>query len=198
MNILKGYDNFYPEGVMRPGDVYVEIGVSRAKFLTETGLLRDDCTYHLFEPGPVSFAALQQRFVDDSHVYIHQEMIWSVRQPRKFWIAPPDEVQDSNGAVVPPTGPCTLLMMYAITLADAYRIYTIPTRHRFLVLNCEGAECEILKSPIEADFVAVAFHEHKTQIRTSPFLEEYMLKQYRTLRLHERGGGYVYWLGERK
>jgi hypothetical protein len=195
MNILKGYDNFYPEGVMRPGDVYVEIGVSRAKFLTETGLLRDDCTYHLFEPTP--FQMLDSRFCTPN-VHIHENLIWSTRRLLDFWISPPGENQDSNGVVVPPAGPCQTLKLYAITLQDAYRNYGIPPRHRFLVLNCEGAEYEILKSPVEADFVAVEFHEHKTEVHTASFLEEYMLKQYRTLRLHERGDGYTHWLGERR
>ena len=48
--VLKVHDHHYFEGILRPGDVYVEAGAHEGRFLHASGLYDPRCTYHLIEP----------------------------------------------------------------------------------------------------------------------------------------------------
>lgn len=190
--IFEAYDMFSIADVMRTGDVYMEIGAHKGRFLENSGLLRDDCKYLLYEPGPVK-AELGQKYVARKNVIVLPEAIWSTEGEQPYHTDTSEGQGNTLASGVHTLGGC----VRTITLEQAFLRHGIDTL-RFLAINAEQAEYEILKSPAMArvDFVTVEFHPGKSGINTREFVREH-LPRFETLKFGREGDAYNMWLARR-
>src|SRR5258708_8035233 len=88
MKIFEAWDMLAIEGIMRPGDVYVEIGAHRGRFFRESGVVMLNnngpaCHYHLYEPSTDARKELEEvadaarRMMSCCPVHIYPEAIWT-------------------------------------------------------------------------------------------------------------------------
>ena len=195
MRIFEAYDMLSIEGVMRPGDVYMEIGAHKGRFLEASGLLRTDCRYVLFEPNfLVSQDIVTSLIARGFPVTLTGAAIWSDMAYKDYHA---DSSEGQGNTLVAGVHPC-ICTVQAITLEQALDRDNI-ARVRFLAINAEQAEYEILKSPAmdRVDYVTVEFHPGKSGIDTKAFVAEH-LPQFETLKFGREGDAYNQWLAKNK
>lgn len=190
---FEAYDMFSVEDVMREDDLYVEIGAHRGRFLTESKLLRAACRYRLYEPNPRERTLLDALF-HGYDVVVYPEAVWG--KPGSFAYFVDDHEGQGNTLVSGVHEARAPYRVPAITLAQ------VVDRHgpiRFLAVNAEQAEYEILRSPAMArvDYVTVEFHPGKSGIDTKAILRE-VLPTFETLCFGREGDAYNQWVGRRK
>jgi len=191
MRVIRAYDLCYPEGVLRGDDVYVEIGACRGKFLLKSELLNDLNTYHLIEPQKDLCASLHNRF-PQPHVRIHNLAIDDRDGVGNFAVvkdAPESSSFYQNGKDQ------TIETQTLETWMDRENIDHI----RFLAMNCEQSEYDIIRHSglVDVDFVAIEFHPGKSGIDTAGFLK-YRLPNFETLAMFRQGEPYNVWLGKNR
>jgi hypothetical protein len=191
MNFRRCHDLYCIPGILRPGDVYLEIGAFRGNFFAESGYLLEqpEATFHLYEPMRLAVELLRQRFPPE--VEIHDEAVW-VREPVDFIWHDADQGQGN-----------TLCM--GIFQKSGQRVKTaLPStvmqrvggKVRFLAMNAECAEYPILSDPAirGVEFATVEFHPGKTGIDTVEFLRK-NLAGWETMAFDRAGEPYNVWLG---
>ena len=197
MKIFEAYDMFSIEHVMHPNDVYFEIGAHRGKFLKASKLFRSGCRYFFYEPGDIrneleSF--LKKYRIPGAQVTICSEAIWSSEGEFDYYA----DVKEGQGNTLVEGVHPKNKKVKAITFERALARYEI-NRVRFLAINAEQAEYEILKSSAmdRVDFVTCEFHPGKSGISTLDFIREH-LPGWETLKFGRAGEAYNQWLGRRR
>ena len=191
MKITRAYDLAYPEGVLRGGDVYVEIGCHKGRFLEESGLFNPTNTYHLVEPQPSFIKALGKRYRHNSNVNLHPVAIATQDGEAELWIVP---------------GGCGSSLHYKERAEGSVAVRTITLAMlmswtggaRFLAVNAEGAEYSILhdRAALErVDYMAVEFHPGYSGFDTRKFVEANLAAQFETLAFLRDGDPYNIWVG---
>lgn len=155
MNYFKLAGMYYPD-VVRPGDTVVEIGSYDGKRLRESELFRPDVTFHLFEPSPVMFPELEERFAGDDNVHCHNVAISDRTGPARFYM--PEERGGGNG--IYEIDGAISARVDAVSLSLALPTYSIGSV-RLMLVNCEGAEFDIFPCPEDVEWLAVSFHRDK-------------------------------------
>lgn len=203
MSIFEAYDMFAVADVMRPGDVYLEIGAHRGQFFKASGLLRHGCRYFFYEPGDVRDELVKslrqiadevnagQPLGTETILDVYHEAIWSSAGSMTYHVDA-SEGQGNTLAIGVHTPNREVKVM---TLEQVLWRHNIE-RVRFLAMNAEQAEYEILRSPAmdRVDFVTVEFHPGKSRIDTRAFVREH-LPQFETLKFGREGDAYNQWLG---
>lgn len=151
---------YYPAGVLRGGDTMVEVGSFDGKNLYESALYRPHVQYQLFEPSPVLFPELQQRFHDDGNVACHQVAIAGTSGPTTFYMK---EDRGTGNGIYAIDG-ASEATIEGLTFYDAFDRFGIRDV-RLMLVNCEGAEFDIFTPPlgfaITTEWMTVSFHRDK-------------------------------------
>jgi hypothetical protein len=198
VKIFEAYDMLTIEHLVRPGDVYVEIGAHRGQFFRQSGvlILQGGGTYHLYEPGPVraeleetAAAAMRGRLGD---VKVWPEAVWFHGDGMPYYAAGGEG--QGNGLVAPGGEIPMIDIVPTVTLETV--VARAAGRVRFLAMNAEQAEYAILRSRSMAyiEYATVEFHPGKSGIDTKQFIRQY-LPDWETLQFGREGEAYNQWLG---
>ena len=196
-NVRRAFDLCYLEGILRPKDVYVEIGAHRARFLAESALLAPDKMYLLYEPSPAAAAYLRKKFEHVVNVHVHQQAVSGDRTSAELFVD--DDYHKGIGNTLFPgvLADAKAIAVSVVSLADVLESNQID-RIRLLAINAEQAEYEILRSPPvvleRVDYITCEFHPGKSGVDTLGFIEKH-LPQFETLALLRCGEPYNIWLG---
>jgi len=200
--IRRVYDFLMFDGILRPNEIYVEIGAHRARFLRESGLLNVPAFFYLIEPNPEAMAWLiQWRRACSNRHRIFLSCVAVASPPATatpIALQTPEADEGACQLTYRPDVPVeNRVTVGCRPLAD---IIAGPERIRFLAINAEQAEYEILKSPSLArcDFVTVEFHPGKSGIDTREFFNEYLADTFRLVAFARDGEPYNILLVENK
>ncbi len=150
-----------------PGDVAIDCGANVG--LVTARLAATGAEVHAFEPDPVAFKVLSERFVKDANVHCHNMAVSSSDGVMKLYFREEREenpVSYSVGSTLIATKSDVRLSTFAevrvCRLADFLKRFD---RVRFLKLDIEGAECDVLEDLIQEqllhriDLTVVETHE---------------------------------------
>ena len=197
MKIKRAHDLCYPEGVLRGGDVYLEIGACKGKFLEQSKLFNRHNTYHLCEPLPDMAAKLRAKFRRKENAHVHELAVSNDNGNQAFW-----RTANTVGSTLF-GGDGEPLDVQTITLSRAIQWWGSGPEHsiRLLAINAECAEYHILPGCPElaaVDWITVEFHPGKSQIDTRCFIERYLDFRFETAAFLRDGDPYNIWLGRNR
>jgi len=195
MKTKRAHDLAYPVGVLRGGDVYMEIGAHEGKFLDKSKLLNAKNIYHLFEPLPEMARKLREKYRRHESVHVHELAVGPDNGKQAFY---------RTSSLVGSTmfGDGDEMEVQTITLARALEWYGNGPEHRvrFLAINAECAEYHFLPGVDlrSVDYITIEFHPGKSKIDTKCWIERYLDHRFETIGFWRDGQPYNVWLGKNR
>lgn len=148
---------YYPKDVVRPRDTCVEIGSYDGKNLRESELWSPTVNWHLFEPSPVLFPELNERFSDAPNTLCYPVAVASHTGRTAFYM---DTDRGTGNGLYNVVGGNDNDVLCAAMDHVFSQIVKGPAR--LMLVNCEGAEFDVFRDQsLPAEWLAVSFHRDK-------------------------------------
>lgn len=148
---------YYPEDVVRPGDTCVEIGSYDGKNLRESELWSPTANWYLFEPSPILFPELRERFEGENNTRCCNMALADKCGPVAFYgneeRGTGNGIYTAAGELMEVAEGVTMEVMFMDLIKDIARL---------MLVNCEGAEFDIFRDQVLAvEWLTISFHRDK-------------------------------------